>query len=397
MTTLAQSIFLGIVLAMSRFAVAATGDGSPTDQNLVYVGRWDRSVPSAPHSHWGGAYIRAEFTGTSLSVRLGQRVDLAVFIDDHPVAMKPGVNGTVSLASGLATGAHSAKVVARFQSDEIVFQGFQLASGATTLAPARSRGLIEFVGNSITSGSTTTNGNVSAFPWLVGEILGADRTAISYPGICLVGNGHYSGNGFPGIGQEIQYFKLVTPPITPTTTQPDAKDWDFGQYAPNLVVINLGTNDALSGNVSGASFQASYVNLMKKIRAKLPRTRIFAVRTFGGYEESQTKAAVDAMVSGGDRRVQYVNTTGWLERGDYGSDGLHPTDAGQAKVAGKLAAVLKPYLDSASVGVWPRAPRSPAPPRMRLSSRLELSIPPNGRFLSTGTSPSGWLPTGDRN
>jgi len=383
MTTTARLFLLSFLLAIPGVALAATGDGSPTDANLVYVGRWDRSNASQPHSYWGGAYIRCEFTGTSLSVKLGQRVDLAVFVDSKPVAMKLGVNGTVSLASGLAEGNHTLKMVARFQSDEIVFQGFVLASGAKTIAPAKAKGLIEFVGNSITSGSVTTNGNISAFPWLVGETLGVDRTAISYPGICLVGNGHYSGNGFPGIGQEIQYFKLVTPPITPTTTQPGAKDWDFSQYTPDMVVINLGTNDALAGGISGATVQASYINLIKKIRAKLPKTRIFAVRTFGGYEEAQTKAAVDAVTGEGDKRVYYVNTTGWLVTGDYGSDKLHPTDAGQVKAAAKLAAVLKPYLDSIAVGVEER----PAAPRttgslLSLSPRLRLAIQPNGRNLS---------------
>ncbi|MEK7393370.1 MAG: GDSL-type esterase/lipase family protein [Fibrobacterota bacterium] len=383
MNKLAQRLCLALLLVLPLEALSATGDGSPTDANLVYVGRWDKTNPSQPQSYWGGAYIRAEFTGTSISVKVGKRVDLAVFIDNKPVSMKLGANGTVSLATGLAAGNHTIKLVARFQSDEILFQGFVLAAGAKTVEAAKPKALIEFLGNSITSGSVTTNGNVSAFPWLVGETLGVDRTAISYPGICLVGNGHYSGNGFPGIGLEIQYFKLVTPPITPTTTQPGAKDWDFGQYTPDMVVINIGTNDALAGGISGTTVQAAYINLLKKIRAKLPKTRIFAVRTFGGYQESQTKAAVDALVNGGDKRVHYVNTTGWLATTDYASDKLHPSDAGQIKAASKLAAVLKPYLDSiitADVETRPAAQNRNPP--LRLSPRLKLSIQPNGRNLS---------------
>jgi lysophospholipase L1-like esterase len=369
---LALRLFLVLPLAV----IAATGDGSPTDANLVYVGRWDKSTPSAPHSYWGGAYIRADFTGTSLSVKLGKRVDLAVFIDSKPVSMKMGVNGTVSLASGLSEGNHTVKMVARFQSDEIIFQGFVLAAGAKTIAPTRTKGLIEFVGNSITSGSVTTNGNISAFPWLVGETLGVDRTAISYPGICLVGNGHYSGNGFPGIGQEIQYFKLVTPPITPTTTQPGAKDWDFSVYTPDMVVINLGTNDALAGGISAATVQTSYINMMKKIRAKLPKTRIFAMRPYGGHNEAATKAAVDNLVNGGDKRVYYINTSGWLVTSDYAADKLHPSDAGQIKAAQKLSAVLKPYVDSLVMasGIEHRPDRKAPANGIRLSQGLKLSI-----------------------
>lgn len=373
-----------LFLALAGTSLAATGDGSPTDANLVYVGRWDKSTPTAPHSYWGGAYIRAGFTGTSLSVKLGRRVDLAVFIDSKPVSMKMGASGTVSLASGLTEGNHTVKMVARFQSDEIVFQGFVLSGGAKTLAPTKTKGLIEFIGNSITSGSVTTNGNISAFPWLVGETLGVDRTAISYPGICLVGNGHYSGNGFPGIGQEIQYFKLVTPPITPTTTQPGAKDWDFSVYTPDMVVINIGTNDALAGGISAATVQASYINLMKKIRAKLPKTRIFAMRAYGGHNEAATKAAVDNLVNGGDKRVYYINTNGWLVTSDYAADKLHPSDAGQIKAAQKLSAVLKPYVDSIALatGVEDRLDAKAPVNGIRLSPRLKLSIQPNGRKMS---------------
>ncbi|QQS03921.1 MAG: hypothetical protein IPK50_16705 [Fibrobacterota bacterium] len=101
MRTLTRLFVLCAVLALPSVSFAATGDGSPTDPNLVYVGRWDKSNPSQPRSHWGGAYIRAEFTGSSLSVKLGQRVDLAVFIDSKPVSMKMGANGVVSLATGL--------------------------------------------------------------------------------------------------------------------------------------------------------------------------------------------------------------------------------------------------------------------------------------------------------
>lgn len=66
-------ILLGILPVA---AAAATGDGSPQDSNLLYVGRWDRSTASAPHSYWGGAYIRTGFTGTSLSAKLGKSADI---------------------------------------------------------------------------------------------------------------------------------------------------------------------------------------------------------------------------------------------------------------------------------------------------------------------------------
>ena len=136
--------------------------------------------------------------------------------------------------------------------------------------------------------------------------------------------------------------------------------------------------------MSGTTLQASYINMMKKIREKLPKTRIFAMRTYGGYEEAQTKAAVDALVSGGDKRVYYINTTGWLVSGDYGSDGLHPTDAGQIKVAGKLSAVLKPYVDSIvqTSEVLDRVESKLPVSGIRLSPTLRPSVQANGRNMT---------------
>ena len=353
------ALFAFLLLTTPLSVAAAVGDGSPTDPNLVYVGRWDNSNPSAPHSYWGGAYIRAEFTGTSLSVKLGRKVDLAVFIDDKPVSMKMGVQGTVPLASGLSEGNHKVKMVARFQADQIVFQGFVLSAGAKTIAPAKPKALIEFIGNSITSGSVTTNGNISAFPWLVGESLGADRTAISYPGITLV-NGYYLNfNGLPAIGMEVSYTKTNTPPMRPATTDPINIAWNFSRYTPDMVVINIGTNDGNGAGVPTATFQTSYLNFLKFLRGKFPNAHIFALRTFGGYMATQTEAAANQLINAGDKKIHFVNTSGWLASSDYASDKLHPSDAGQIKAASKIAAVLRPYLDSITTGIVARVPKRP--------------------------------------
>lgn len=366
-------------LLLPAIGLGATGDGSPQDANLLYVGRWDRSNAAAPRSYWGGAYVRTGFTGTSLSAKLGKGVDLAVFIDDKPAVIKRGANGTVSLASGLAAGNHTVKLVARFQSDEIIFQGFVLSGGAKTLPAEPSKGLIEFVGNSITSGSVTTNGNISAFAWLTGEALGVDRTAISFPGITLTAGYNYTFNGAPTIGQEVQYFKLTTPPLYPSKTPANNTDWDFSRYTPDMVVLNIGTNDKLVP-VPSATFKAAYVRYIKAIRAKLPKTRIFVMRPYGGHFATEIEAAYKEVANAGDTKLHFINTTGWLVTSDYASDGLHPHDAGQIKVSAKLAQVLKPYVDGLTTAVSARE----APNRTANFQRLEFD-----RGLRLGYSVQG--------
>lgn len=375
---LAGLLLVALVCAMPEAARAATGDGSPQDPNLLYVGRWDKSNPSAPHSYWGGAYVRTGFTGTSIKVNLGKSACVVAFIDSRPAVIKDWANGVVTLATGLSTGNHTIKLVAKFQLDEIVFQGFALDAGAKTLPAESSRGLVEFIGNSITSGSKTTNGNISAFAWLTGEALGADRATISYPGITLSNAYHYTFGGAPTAGMEVQYSKLGTPPLHPSTPATTTKSWDFS-YTPDLVVVNIGTNDALCVE-PGSTFQTAYTGFLKLLRGKYPKAHIFAMRTFGNYMATETQNAVNQLVSAGDKRLHYVNTNGWLASSDFDSDNLHPNDAGQLKVRDKLAPILKPYLDSlVSTGVSSRGATGNHVGVVQSSRRLSMGLSVDGR------------------
>lgn len=44
---------------------------APSDKNLLYMGRWDRSDPANSHGFWIGSYVRVNFTGTSVGINLG--------------------------------------------------------------------------------------------------------------------------------------------------------------------------------------------------------------------------------------------------------------------------------------------------------------------------------------
>ncbi|MEK8170954.1 hypothetical protein NKH77_19455 [Streptomyces sp. M19] len=52
---------------------AVRGDGSVTDPNIAYVGRWDTSDPTAAVPNWTGAYLWTAFTGTTARIKSGTR------------------------------------------------------------------------------------------------------------------------------------------------------------------------------------------------------------------------------------------------------------------------------------------------------------------------------------
>ena len=307
----------------------AAAPGQPGDPNIKFVGRWDTRTSTAYTPYWAGAYYRVGFTGRTVQLKQRGTIDFWARIDNGPVKFYDDVKGTVNLTpSPLSAGNHTLQVnyqvVAGSYRGDAVFQGLVLDSGATTFAPPAPGKLIEFVGDSITVGTTSSQNARTAYGWLIGERLGTEHTQVAQGGACLVA----SADGC--VGLERQFTKLNPNAATP--------DWDFSRYQANAVVINLGTND-VGHAVSSAQFQTAYTSLLRKVRAAYPQAWIFALETFRGRYVPQTQAAVKAAVDGGDSRVSFVDTTGWLGSGDL-TDSVHPNDQGHRVIADRLAPVI---------------------------------------------------------
>ena len=323
--------FLPLLAAAFAPLVAALAV-PPADKNILYVGRWDKGDPVACHSHWGGAYLRATFTGTTIGFRGGATAGgptVLVSVDgETPHEVK------VLDARPLKAGVHTLVLGSPGQNSEFEFKGLILSAGAKTLPPP-ARPLIEFIGDSITTGGGQTLPATVNYAWDSAEMLGADHTQIAFSARALT-----TGYGCAGdkAGLDTQYFKLKNfNHLGDALSTP----WDFS-YTPQVVVINLGQNDQC-GAEPDAILTASYVGFVRKLRAKFPRVQIVALRPFGGPYEAEIRRAVEALNTSGDDQVHFIDTTGWLDKGDF-VDGIHPTEAGHKKVASRLAPLLKPLL-----------------------------------------------------
>jgi len=364
--------------AVCAFApsLAVAGDVSLTDSNLTYVGRWDKSDSTTYRSYWGGAYVSTKFTGTKVKVKLTAPVHFQYIIDGKLDEYWPwNTDTTIDLTNTpLANGTHTLKVIAPINDGELPFKGLVLDQGASTVAPDP-RLLVEFIGDSITAGQSTSQGPVTDYAWLTGEALGADHTQIAYTGITLADGHHYQDNHFPGM--ESIYFKLksVNECLDVACTTNPA--WNFSNYTAKVVVVNLGTNDQNLGadSTSPSDFQTKYEGFLRNIRAKYPDADIFAMRTLNGYYKTETEAAVNARLSAGDTKVHFIDTDGWVTpcpSADFApNDCFHPSDAGHVKIMNRLVPYLQPYLSGgvsnllsnpgfenglSGWGVWPAGP-----------------------------------------
>jgi lysophospholipase L1-like esterase len=307
------------------------GDGSPTDPNVKYFGRWNTADPTAYVSEWAGAYVLIGFTGRTVQLRQRNTIDFYASIDGGPDVSYVNRSGTVNLTpTPLAAGNHVLRVsyrpIAGSYKGDAVFRGVQLDAGATTFAPPVPAKLIEFVGDSITVGQQSSKQALTAYGWLVGERLGAAHTQIAVGGACLVS----AADGC--IGMSDRFLR--------TGLQSNATNWDFSRYRADAVVINLGTND-VGHSVTGSQFQSAYVTLIQRARQKYPNATILAMQTFRKRYIPETQAAVRLV---NDPKVLFVDTTGWIVEATDTTDNVHPNDQGHRKIADRLAPLVSAGL-----------------------------------------------------
>ncbi|MDS0528461.1 GDSL-type esterase/lipase family protein [Clostridium sp. SHJSY1] len=257
-----------------------------TVKNSVYksllIGRFDRSDVNAPRFAWSNSTIKARFIGTGISVNLKSSGDnwFNVVVDgvnQAPINVTPSTTSPIVLASGLKKDMHTIELVKRTEAyiGDAQFLGFQVSDGSLFIPPQSSSKRIMFIGDSITCGYgnegtsqyqtfTTKNENSSlAYGAVTAKLLGADPMTISWSGKGVLRN--YGGDTtdvMPDLmDQVLPYDKTLK--------------WDSQSWIPQVVVINLSTNDYGIGIPDKADFTNAYTKLVDKVRADYPEANIY--------------------------------------------------------------------------------------------------------------------------
>jgi lysophospholipase L1-like esterase len=307
---------------------------------------------------WSGARFRLRFQGSaSVGVWLdddsGQNYAMA-WIDGHPgnKFLLDARDGFYHLADGLGAGEHTVEVVRVSECflGLTHFRGFALDRGARVLAwssvPERK---IEFVGDSITCGygveaddpkqhfTPATENFCLGYSALTARRLGADYLVVARSGIGMVRN--YDG---PRDGSED-----AMPAVYPHTfyLRPEA-DWDPRRFTPDVVCLNLGTNDFSTTGVNADKFVATYTQFLEMLLARYPAAQIVVLQ--GPMDNNENlKAALHAAIrqlgAAAAPRVHYFALSAQGAHG-YGADS-HPSRAQSRINAGELTAFLSRLMD----------------------------------------------------
>ncbi len=219
---------------------------------------------------------------------------------------------------------------------------------------------IEFIGDSITCGygvddenrdhhfSTKTEDVTKAYAYKTAQNLNADYSMVSISGYGIISG--YSDGKKKVSNQTIpQYYdKLGFSYGAYNGQTPSSVKWDFSSYTPDLIVINLGTNDdsyTLTDSDKQMEYCNAYVEFLKEIREHNPDAKILCTLGVMGDRLYQyiELAVYNYTEETGDTNISTMKFDVQSPDDGYAAD-WHPTEATHTKAADKLTNEIKALM-----------------------------------------------------
>lgn len=266
----------------------------------------------------------AHFKGSSLKVRLNSTGWFVSVIDNgSPLRFKVNGNQIITLADNLNFGDHKVTLMLDSEGSFInasQFLGFDYGNGGSLQAPDETLKAVrlEVIGDSITCGfgnigpnatcpfSIDTSSAYSSYSQVASRLLGINPATQ----LCMSGRGIVRAVGAPMGSNDTtlpQAFPYTLAPIGGNTLV--GPQWAFPTAAseqPNVVVVNLGTNDFWDG-MEPSTYRAGAVTFVKQIRARYPNAHIFlAVGAMTHQPQTALQAAITTLKTAGDNKVSFL-------------------------------------------------------------------------------------------
>ncbi|TVY84603.1 hypothetical protein LSUE1_G002205 [Lachnellula suecica] len=350
---------------------------------LSYKGRWD----SQHVSWWSAPGLKFGFTGQEVAITFGPLTTDSVLIGYRIDGQDWQLTNITSNATHLLVSESTPGVGVNYPVSPSTFElrvtnwayGVQIgavhvANGEKLVKVPDFGRRIEVIGDSLSSGYSDSLEGLSSYAYGLAAGLGDTEYSITaYPGICV-----YDQLCF-GNARGMFYQWFYTSDTGWRASQIYGEDpvpWNFSsQAAADIVVINLGTNDANpANNVSSAGYVEQYTKLIEGVHAVWPKAQIILISLWNGfsaigntYEQgSAWKSEIYAISEyfnspqylsnpilydhvknttytsnqTSEPFVSYFNTTGLMQHNDVDPQ-YHPTDTGHVKLASHLIQYIK--------------------------------------------------------
>jgi hypothetical protein len=319
------------------------------DPHFAYVGRFDRSDPKEAVCMFSGCTVRTVFSGTSVELVLrdeARKNFFNVIIDGRlSVLASDRADGHYPLAQGLSAGRHTLEVIRRteWHAGNTAFLGLEIdADGGLFMPEVQSR-RIEFIGDSYTCGYGNegrshdehfryeTENNYLSYGAVTARRLGAESLFVCKSGIGMV----QSYGGDRSFNMVDAYSEVV---------QKKSLRWDYHQFEPQVVFIDLGDNDH-NLSLDRDRFVQMYVEFLARLRAQYPNAKIVCAAgpSAGGEKWKEWQADMRAVVARRSAQDPQVYLFEFSNFEPSGSD-WHPNVEQDARMAGELTPFLQKLL-----------------------------------------------------
>lgn len=351
MLSVLQSVYAGEL--SSKYVMKVIDANHPA---IRYVGRTLVADNGDVSFDWVGTYFELNLESKNVSIKASDTgvSYYNIFIDDelHKVVRICSKDTLINIATNLTRGTHRLRMQKRSEGEfgkTTIHKVVLPTSGKLLEAPEKRMRHIEFIGNSLTCGYGTEGKDRDApflvetencnltFAAMIARYYDTDYTMVAHSGRGAVRN----------YGDSVRVSKnTMLHKMTNTFDEDASYNWDFEKYTPDLVVINLGSNDFSSEPYPHKSeFIEGYGRIIAHLRQNYGQIPILCIYP-SVMQASVFDYYVDLLKSLSDPKVHlyklkedlYNNTT------DLGA-GWHPGYLGHKKMAMSLIPYISTITD----------------------------------------------------
>ncbi len=322
----------------------------PLDAKVFYTGRFDLRDAKGPKFQWSHSMVTLRFRGTDLQVKLADSKEnfYQVIVDGKDAGVLTTTKGdnVLDLARGLKDDEHQVSLVRRTEAfvGTSQFLGFYLNAGGSLLEPVRPAHKIEVIGDSISCGYGNESKNEKEHyapktenAYMTYGALAARTVNAEYVCIAWSGKKMSPDNTLP------ELYDLTLP-------QDKSSSWDFSKWTPDVVLINLATNDFGKVTPDPEKWPADYVAFVQRVRKNYPNAMIYLASgtMMYGAKLATLKEYMDRiqkeLTSKGDTKIRVIHFgTQNQQRDGLGGD-WHPNLKTHGLMAKKFADALQADL-----------------------------------------------------
>ena len=341
-----KTIIISLLALTTIVAQAAQENSFPANTDGVsYTGRTETKADGSVSYDWTGVYLQTDFTGGYLAIEVSEAGESwhNLFIDDIWVR-KIHITGTTPqrlvLAEKLPKGMHRLRLQKCTEGERgcTTIHRFILAKNGKMKAVAPKNRMIEVYGDSYTCGygtesfkatdhfSVDTENCDKAYGCIIARYFDADYALTAHSGMGMVRN----------YGDKKQLSdNTMSTRYTHVYDDHGNIDYDFKAYSPQLVLINLGTNDFSPTAIpTDEQYVDAYIKMIETIKSKYDGVKILCITPHSASRYLKAAIALLKERVSGMGGVYMANPLDFMVtvETDMGAD-WHPNYQGQKKIA----------------------------------------------------------------